>query len=163
MGDGPARELEVDTGPPPELSPGLSNKLGQALDRMDQVDEAFRTARDEERQAQMAKRWAKQCKDILMELRTIIKVLHESHQLSLDIGSDGGGRGTRPWVEETAHTFDRLYLSLEDSGSVLASAGDLMLARSPLADINYEWLEKLVVVWVVRSIDARTRGGPRLG
>lgn len=157
MGHGPARELETAKDLRP-LSPNLSGKLSTALSRMDKFDDEFAHAREEERQAQLAKKWGQRSKEILEEVRDIMKVLHQSHQLSLDVGADGGGRTTRPWVEETSQKFDRLYLSLEDDGSVLAQSGPMTLARSPLEEIDYEWLEKLIVVWVVKSIDGKTKG-----
>ncbi|MEN0066554.1 MAG: hypothetical protein AAGA48_30745 [Myxococcota bacterium] len=159
MGHGPARELETNSGPTRELAAGLANKLTEALSRMDLHDDSFRDAREEERQSQLAKRWGRQSKEILEQFREITRILHQSHQLSLDVGADGGGRTTQPWVEETAHKFERLFLKLEEDGSVLATSGPMTLARSPLEEVNFDWLEKLVVVWVVKSIDAQTRGG----
>ena len=158
MGHGPARELENDSEPTRNLPAALSTKLDEALGRMDQFDEGFRHARDEERLAQMAKRWGQTSKAVLDLLRDVTKVLHAGHQVSLDVGADGGGRATRPWVEETSNKFDRLYLTLEEGGSVLAISGNMTLARCTIDELTYPFLEKLVVVWVVKSIDARTRG-----
>ncbi len=159
MGHGPARELETDTEPTRTLPARLATKLDEALAKMDDADAGFRHARDEERQAQLAKRWGAKSKEVLEQFREITKVVHAGHQVSLDVGADGGGKGTRPWVEETSQKFERLYLRIEDeTGWVVAESGNLTLARGTLEEVTYEWLEKLVVVWIVKSIDLRTRG-----
>jgi len=159
LAHGPPRELESDTEPPAALPPNLATKLDAALSQMDRYDAGFRAAREEERQAQLAKEWTKRSKEIMEDFREITRVLHQHHQVSLDVGADGGGRATRPFVEETGQKFERLYLTLEEGGTVLATSGQMTLARSPIGELTFEQLQKLVVVWVVKSIDQHTRGG----
>lgn len=159
MGSGPARELESDTEPTRKLPGQLASKLDEALAKMDQIDPGFANAREEERIAQLSKHWGRKSKEIIEHFRLINKVLHAQHQISLDVGADGGGRNTRPWVEETSQAFEKLYLRLEEeTGWIVAESGNLTLARGTMEEVNFEWLEKLVVVWVVKAIDARSKG-----
>ncbi|HHO50156.1 MAG TPA: hypothetical protein ENK18_04600 [Deltaproteobacteria bacterium] len=155
LGLGASRELKQQDRPQRPLEPELHERLTTALDKLDQLNPAFKASRDEERGAQMVKLWNRTCKDIDAHLRTLAKVLIDSHQLSLDMGSDGGGRGTRPWLEETSMAFQRLIFRLEDE-TVLATTGDRILARGSLDEVTYDWVQSAVVAWVVTSVEQHT-------
>lgn len=154
MGHGAPRELEQNDEPERSLDPAVHAELSRALDKMDRSNPAFKASRDEERGAQIVKLWNRTCKEIDAHLRALARVLINSHQLSLDMGSDGGGRGTKPWLEETSMAFDRLVFRLED-GTVLATTGDRVLTRGSIDDVSYEWIEAAVVAWVVSSVEQR--------
>lgn len=154
MGSGPARELGGPGGPVKALSPTLAARLTAAVQRLDKLDPQFKQARDDERMGQLAKAWGGACTEIDAHLRAVAQVLIFSHQISLDMGSEGGGRGAMPWIEETGYKFKRLYFRLEDDGTVVAVAADRTIASAPdLAAISYDWVEQTVVDWVVSSIE----------
>ncbi len=100
MGHGGARELEDDSGPAKILDPAVAAKLTAALTKFDAANPAFKSSRDDERYMQIVKAWGRAVSTIQGNLRTAIKVFLLSHQLSLDVGCDGGGQGAKPWVEE---------------------------------------------------------------
>ena len=75
----------------------------------------------------------------------------QAHQFSLDIGSDGGGKNTRPWTEEVAMTIPRLHFQLEEDGSVSAVSDGTPLMRCALDQVGYPWLERAVIAWAVAS------------
>lgn len=129
--------------------------LTSALERLDQVDETFKANRDDMRFAQRAKLWGATSKEVDTWLRELGNLLHDSHQLSLDIGSDGGGHGTKPWIEDGERKFPRLYFKLLE-GDILAVAGDNEIGRTTLAGLAFEWVESMVVAWIVSSVEAKT-------
>ncbi len=153
MGHGPARELGGDTGPLKDLNPELAKRLTAALDRMDTVDAEFKKSRDDERLAQLVKAWNKICREIDGYLRDMAKVLIASHQISLDIGSDGGGIATKPFMEDMRLKFPKLQFKLNEDGIVEAVAGDMKYGRIPVNDIDYEWVEKMCCEWVIASAE----------
>lgn len=134
------------------VSDEVSTRLRTALTRMDSVDPAFKRDRDDERNSQLSKQWNKQSKEINTHLNALAKSLVRAHQLSLEVGSEGGGRAIRPWVGETSMRFDRLYLSLHD-GDVVATYRNDEIDRVPRERVTYEWLEQTVVDWVVRAVE----------
>lgn len=154
MGHGPARELARAEDKEVELNAELSARLDVALARLDKLDARFRAAREEERFAQNTKIWNRLCAEIDGHLRTMAKVLFTSHQLNLDIGSDGGGMKARPWMEEMGQTFERLWFKL-DGGQVVASSGARTIATAKLKEITYAWVERAVVDWVVGSAEQK--------
>jgi hypothetical protein len=151
MGHGAPRELEGNNAPLPELDAALSEKLGHALKTLDAADANFRQARDEERFMQRVKTWNNTCKEIDAHLRIIGQVLIQAHQFSLDIGSDGGGKNTQPWIEEVGLTIPRLHFRLEDDGSVSAVSDGNPLMRCALDQVGYAWLERAVIAWAVAA------------
>ncbi|MBX2801733.1 MAG: hypothetical protein KTR31_28905 [Myxococcales bacterium] len=158
MGLGAPRENQQPDKPLKPLTPETSRRLGEALQHFDQLHPDFKQGRDDERDAQRAKIWNRTCKEMDGHLRQVAKVLINSHQLNLDMGSDGGGRGTKPWIEETSSRFDRLYFRLEGD-TVIASFGqDQEVGRGTIDGITYDWIEQAVVEWVIRSVQSATVG-----
>jgi len=149
MGHGAARELDGPDGPLPELASELSAKLGTAMQRLDGMSAAFKEARDEERFMQRVKAWNSTCKEIDAHLRTIAKVLIDAHQFSLDIGSDGGGKNTQPWLEETAMTIPKVHFRLEEDGKVSAASDGRVIMSCEMDEVSYAWLERAVIEWAV--------------
>lgn len=165
MGHGPSRELAQGNDreiPPP--SPELLAKLDEALGTLDRLDERFKAQRDDERSSQLTKAWHRLGSRIDEELRSLAKVLIASHQISLDVGSEGGGVKARPWMEETGGSLERLYFSLVD-GKVVAQVGKVQLGVTGLDEVDHAWLEKIVVEWIVASVELRrkalTQDAPR--
>jgi hypothetical protein len=140
------------------LNPELAPKLTQALKLMDQLDADFKAARDEERYAQLSKKWNRVTKEISDMGRQLAKVLIQSHQLSLDVGIEGGGPKAKPWIEETSMKFERLYLVLNDDSSVDAMFKDEKIGTGHVDELTYEWYEQMVAEWLVRAIQSK-RGG----
>lgn len=151
MGHGPARELSTESGEIPDLRPELAAKLSAALDKLDAVNADFKQKRDDERLAQLVKSWNKTCREIDDHLRLVAKVLIASHQLSLDIGSDGGGFTTKPFLEEMRDIFPKLQFRLNEDGTVDAVCAGEHLGKRKVADIDYAWIEEMAVDWAARS------------
>jgi hypothetical protein len=137
-----------------ELTPELSSKLDVALEKLDKVNAKFKAARDEERFAQSSKSWNAVCGEIDTHLRNVAKTLILSHQLNLDIGSEGGGVKAKPWIEEMSQVFERLYFRLEGDQAV-AFYGSRTVATTRIKEIDYTWIERAVVDWVVMSVEQR--------
>lgn len=148
MGKGAVREAVQDNREIIPLNTERATRLSAALEKLDRIKPAFKSARDEERYAQMSKTWHRLCSEMDGNLRLINKGLHQSHQLSLDVGSDGGGINTKPFVEEIANTFERIVFRLEGT-RVLAVSGGQILLEGPPEDVNYEWLERALIEWIV--------------
>jgi len=125
------------------------------MQRLDAMDGAFKEARDEERFMQRVKAWNATCKEIDAHLRTIAKVLINAHQFSLDIGSEGGGKNTRPWLEEVGMTIPRFYLQLEEDGSVTATCDGRKISSCGLHEVDYPWVERAVVEWAVSEAERK--------
>lgn len=140
------------------LSGEVNQALAKALRVMDEHHPSFKDNRKEEKDSQLTKMWNRKCREIDDYLRAIAKVMIDSHQLSLDMGSDGGGRGTRPWLEETNQAFDKLYIKL-DNEEVVAVTGDTELLRGPVGRLSYDWVEEAVVNWVLTGVELRTGQG----
>ncbi len=151
MGHGAPRELGGSQGPLPELPAELATKLTVALAQLDSVNSEFKSARDDERDLQLVKAWNSTCKRIDEYLRTAGKVLINSHQLSLDFGSEGGGKRTSPWVEESGLHIERLSIKL-DGSAVVAVSSDNEIVRGKIEDVSYEWVLRAVVQWAVASV-----------
>ena len=156
LGSRPPTQTEP-TGRP--LAAEVSARLGAALEQMDHLDPQFKANRDEERNMQMVKIWNRTCSTIDGHLRALAKVLINSHQLSLDMGSDGGGRSTKPWLEETSMRFERLVFRLEGQ-QVVVTSGDRAIGRGSIDDVSYDWIEEMVVAWVIGAVEAK--GGRQL-
>ena len=157
MGSGAARqeEQEVEV---QELSPQVNTAIARALERLDASNPLFKESRTEERDSQLTKQWNKTCREIDGYLRGLMQVMIATHQLSLDQGSDGGGRNQRPWLEETTGAIDRLYIKL-DGIEAVAYTGDTELLRGPVTRMSYGWVEEAVVNWVLTAVDQRLGGG----
>ncbi|MCB9685224.1 MAG: hypothetical protein H6738_06615 [Alphaproteobacteria bacterium] len=151
MGHGPARELSTESGEIPELRADLAQKLSAALEKLDATNAEFKQKRDDERLAQLVKSWNKTCREIDEHLRLVAKVLIASHQLSLDIGSDGGGFTTKPFLEEMREIFPKLQFKLNEDATVDAVSDGVHLGKRPVAEIDYAWLEEMAVDWAARS------------
>jgi hypothetical protein len=154
VGHGPARELSGGESKVVELNPELSSKLDTALERLDRLNAKFKAARDEERFAQSSKAWNRVCGEIDGYLRSVAKALIESHQLNLDIGSEGGGVKAKPYLEEMTQVFERLYFRL-DGDQAIASFGTRTVATTRIKELDYAWVEKAVVDWVVMSVEGK--------
>jgi len=152
MGHGPARELQTATEEPPELDPAIAKRMAEALNKLDALDPEFKASRDEERDAQMSKNWGRKCKDINDHLRTVARVLIRSHQVGLDNGSFGGGRQTQPWIEETQGKLGRLMFQLAGD-EVQVVSGEKLLGRGTLDEVTYDWIERMVVKWVILAAE----------
>jgi hypothetical protein len=150
MGSGGPRDLEVGK-ELPDLDEGLAVALTKALNALDGIDGEFKSAREEERQIQLVKIWGKACKQVDLHLVTLCDVLNASHQVSLEPGSSGGGRNISPWVMESNDRFDRLEIKLVGE-TVTATAGPHTVAKCPLGEETYAWLERLLVKWMVASV-----------
>ena len=153
MGSGAARELEEAT-ELPEMDEELSRKLGAALTKLDAIDMEFRTGRRDERNSQLVKIWGAACKEIDRHLLTLSNVLNETHQVSLEPGSTGGGRQITPWVEESTGRFSRLTIRLNEE-VVECSTDAGMIARAKLDDVSYAWLERVIVKWLILGVKAK--------
>jgi len=150
MGHGAARELESAGGPLPELDEANAAKLTAALDRLDEADPVFKEQRDDERIGQMSKEWNGVCRDIDGHLRIIGKMLVASHQLNLDIGSDGGGLVQKPFMEDLRDKFPKLQFALEvESRKVIAKAGDTQYGSVALLDVDFDFCLQATVDWAV--------------
>lgn len=152
MGSGAPRELKSG-GPVRELPAELHARLTAAVKKMDAVDEDFKQARDDERQSQLAKAWGAMVVQIDGYLREVAEVLINSHQLSLDMGVEGGGRSAEPFFEETGQKFKRLVFSLQEDGTIIATSAGRGIARCRMTDVSYEWILRVAVEWVIISIE----------
>ena len=151
MGHGPARELESEAGPLPTLDPALAAKLTAVLDALDARDPEFKAARDEERLGLLIKQWNGTCREMDGYLRTIGKVLVQTHQLNLDIGSDGGGLAQKPFIEDLRMKFKKLQFKLDNDGTVRAVSGDDAIGSVAIDAVTYDTVLSLVVDWVAKS------------
>jgi hypothetical protein len=148
MGHGPARELEGATGPLPELDEALAAKLSAALEKLDAKDPVYAEQREQERIGIMAKEWNGVCRDIDGHLRIVGKVLVASHQLNLDIGSDGGGLAQKPFMEDLRMKFPKLQFVLDVAkGRVYARCKDAEYGSAPLEGIDYDFCINAVCAW----------------
>jgi hypothetical protein len=154
VGHGPARELASNDQELVELDTEQAARLDAALERIDRISAKFKAARDEERTSQTTKLWHRRCAEIDAHLRAMAKVLIGSHQLNLDIGSDGGGLKARPWMEEMGQTFERLWFKVEGT-NVVATSGSRTIATTRVKDIDYAWVAQVVVDWVVGAAEQR--------
>ncbi len=156
MGSGPARELSTGSGPVKPLPEELAAKVERALQKLDSIDEGFKERRVDELYTQNVKAWNKSCKQLDGHLRELAKALINGHQLSLDIGSDGGGASTKPWLEETSLTFDRLYFKLVDGTEVHATYQDETFLKGGVEDaVRYEWVELAVAKWIEVAVSKK--------
>lgn len=153
MGSGASRELE-QAGQLPTMDEELSRKLGVALNKLDSIDSEFRSGRRDERNSQLVKIWGAACKDIDEYLMTLANVMNDTHQVSLEPGSTGGGRLITPWIEESTGRFPRLTIRLSEEIVECLSA-DEVIARAAMTDVSYAWLERVVVKWLVMGVKAK--------
>ena len=138
------------------LSDEANRALREALTQLDGVNESFRESRDLERDSQLLKLWNRKSKEVVAILRGVAKTMIDSHQLSLEMGSTGGGRNIRPWLEESSQAIDRLEFVLDDY-EVVAKVGDQEVLRGPIDRVGYEWVEEAVVNWVLAAVDQKLR------
>lgn len=152
MGHGPARELSSGVTRELVLSPELTARLDVALEKLDRMDPKFKGARDEERFAQITKTWHRLCAEIDGHLRHVAKLLISTHQLALEVGSEGGSINAKPFMEENGGALERLYFKLQDNGIVVV-CGPRTLTTQSLKDVTYEWVEEVVVEWTVNCVE----------
>ena len=159
MGSGAARELTDNLKDLQPLKPAHLEKLGQALKHLDGLDASFKTGRDEERYAQMVKAWGGTCKEIELHLRRLCKVFIDAHQISLDLGLQGGGNTMAAYVEETGGVIEKLWIRMNtESGRAEAFAGEKLFAHGSMEQAaNYDWLEAVMVEWVVRGVRKKSQ------
>jgi hypothetical protein len=157
VGHGASRELGGGEVEVPALGPEHASKLDAALGSLDGLDPRFKEQRDEERTSQLTKAWHRLGSQIDADLRLIAKSVIASHQISLDVGSEGGGIKARPWMEETGGALERLYLGLDADGRMLASVGGRTLGTCTLPEVNYAWLEQVVVDWIVDCVRTKQK------
>lgn len=156
MGSGGARELGQANGPLDPLPEELAKQVSAALEKMDALDPTFKERRDDELYTQNVKVWNSTSKEIDGHLRVLARVLIGGHQLSLDIGSDGGGASTKPWLEETSMSFDRLYFKLKNGTEVHATYKDETFDIGTIEQaVQYEWVEQMVVKWIVLAVSQK--------
>lgn len=152
------REVVVAT-PERPMSDALSAKLDSALEKVDKRNPKFKAARDEERFSQTSKAWNRLCTEIEQHLRAVAKALVQSHQLNLDIGSEGGGINAKPWIEEMSGVLERLSFKI-DNRAIVATTQRGVIGMTPLKDgITYDWIEGMVVEWVLACAEARPLDG----
>jgi hypothetical protein len=157
MGSGPARELVTDSGPPKPLPDELAEKVEAALSKLDSIDPGFKERRADELFTQNVKAWTRTAKAMDAHLRAIAKTLINFHQLSLDIGSDGGGASTKPWLEETSMAFERIYFKLVDGTEVHATFQDEPILKGSVEDaLDRAWLEKAVTKWIQLAVQKKS-------
>ena len=85
---------------------------------------------------------------------TLANVMNDTHQVSLEPGSTGGGRLITPWIEESTGRFPRLTIRLSEEIVECLSA-DEVIARAAMTDVSYAWLERVVVKWLVMGVKAK--------
>ena len=150
MGHGAARELESATGPLPERDEATSAKLSAALEKLDASDPTYAEQRENERIGQMSKEWNGVCREIDGHLRIVGKMLVKSHQLNLDIGSDGGGLAQKPFMEDLRMKFPKLQFVLDiDSRQCIAKCGDASYGSVPIDGISFDYCLNATVDWAV--------------
>ena len=150
MGSGASRTMtaEIEDRPLPD---GLADKLSAALARVDGVDGEFKAARDDARFQQQVKDWGRISKEIDAHLRSIGNAIYKSHQVSIDIGSEGGGHSTRPFLEDLGRKLGRVDFRLIDGQVIARSSDGKDLGTCGMHDIQYEWLEQMAVEWLVHA------------
>lgn len=156
MGHGASRELTQGVARELVLSDELTAKLTAALEKLDRIDPKFKSARDEERFAQITKTWHRLCAEIDGHLRSVAKLLIHTHQLALEVGSEGGSINAKPFIDENGGSLERLYFKLHENAIVVVSGQRTILTAS-LKDVSYEWVENAVVEWAVNTIESRAR------
>ena len=152
MGHGPARELAVADDVTRTLGKEHKARLDVAVERIDDFNEHFAQARHDEKVSQQSKAWSAMCSEMEGQLRMLARVFLRSHQLSFDMGIDGGGLSARVFMEETGRTFERVYFEF-DEGELLARYEGNTLDTIPLEDFSVDWLERMVVEWVVAAAE----------
>lgn len=152
MGSGDARELSSGVQASHELNGQLSERLGAALSKLDQMDPQFKQGRDDERLQQQSKLWKALCKDMDAMMRELAFLLINKHQVALDVGSAGGGRDTKPFFEELSGKFPRLEFRLQGD-KVIAVCNNRGIAQTEIEGVSFEWLEQSTVTWLVWLIE----------
>jgi hypothetical protein len=148
MGHGAARELDTGSGPLPDLDEALSAKLSAALEKLDAADPDFAEQRENERLGLIAKEWNGTCRVIDGYLRTIGKMLIQTHQLNLDIGSDGGGVAQKPFLEDLRAKFPKLqFVMVIEEEKVIARCGESIYGSSPLDEVSFDFCIESVCNW----------------
>jgi hypothetical protein len=150
MGHGAGRTLAGESGPALQLDEERSKRLGSVLSKFDAKDTEFKAGRDDARFQQRVKDWGLAAKEIDGHLRAIGNAIYRAHQLSLDIGSDGGGHSTKPWIEDLGRKFGRADFRMQD-GEVVARGNDVILGQVPMDQIDAEWIEKMLTEWLIQA------------
>lgn len=154
MGGGATRQLSKQF-TDRELDPTLRKHLEVALGKLDKLAPTFAEARADEARVQLTKMWADVNIVLVEHLREVGHVMISSLQIALDTGSDGGGVGAVPWVEEATGTVPRLEFKLVDAMVEAQSDGDVIARIKPSREIPYEWCEKVVTKWIIDAVKKR--------
>ncbi len=155
MGSGAARELGGSADSERVLDPEQNARLGAACLRLDGADPEFKLNRDDTRNMQRVMMWTALAKVVDGYLREVGNVLYRAQQLSLDIGVEGAGQGTKPYIEETARKFEKLSFRLHTDGEVHATMGNRSISHVSLEQLTYEWVEAAAVDWLVFTAEGR--------
>lgn len=157
MGGGATRQLSQQF-TKRDLDPDLKKHLEVALQRLDRMDEKFKESREDEARSQLQKTWADVNIVLVEHLREVGHVMISELQIALDTGSDGGGIGAVPWVEEGTGCLPRLEFRLED-GVIHAQSDGVSIAKGkPSREIPYDWCEKVVTKWIVTMVKKKEGG-----
>lgn len=154
MGSGAARDLGSSADSNRVLDPDAASKLAAAMLKLDAADAEFKMNRDDTRQMQRVMAWTALAKVVDSYLREVGNVLYKAQQVSLDIGVEGAGQGTRPYIEETSRKFEKLSFRMQD-GEIHAVVGSRSLGKSSLDDVSYEFCEKAAIDWLVFVAEAK--------
>lgn len=137
------------------LDPELSKRVGAALSKLDVVSDVFKQSRIDERNAQLTKMWMDVNLIIAEQVRLIGIHLMDTHQISLESGTEGGGQGATPWCEEGNGVFDRLEFRLVD-GKIDAVCNEQIVAQGKVSqDIPYAWTQKVIAKWILLQVKAK--------
>lgn len=148
MGHGATRSVTAEIEDRP-IDKANAERLAAALAKYDAVDAEFKANRDDARYQQQVKDWGRIAKELDANLRSIGNAIYKSHQVSIDIGSDGGGIATRPFLEDLGRKLGRVEFRLVDGKVVARTSDGKDLGTTEMDDIPYEWLEKMAVEWLV--------------
>lgn len=155
MGHGAPRELATQQGPLTDLPDELAQRLEGALQKLDSLEPEFGQSRQDERHQQLSGAWMAKSNEIVEHLRTIGKVIVGSHQILTDMAQDGAGISATPWMEEGSNRLERLIIR-NLSGPVRAETSKgVVLEAASMEDVDYAWLERAVVEWIVQDIETR--------
>lgn len=148
MGHGATRAVTAEIEDRP-LGDELARRLADALVKVDAADAEFKAARDDARFQQQVKDWGRIAKEIDHDLRTIGNAIYKSHQVSIDIGSEGGGHSTRPFLEDLGRKLGKVDFRMVDGKCVARTSDGKELGSTSMHDIQYAWLEQMAVDWLV--------------
>ena len=96
---------------------------------------------------------------IVERIRAVAAAMIASNQISLELGSDGGGQGATPWCEESGEAFPRLEFKLVE-GKIQASSDEEVIATCEIdVDLPISWVEKVMAKWILVSVQKLRANG----